>query len=93
MLAVAINLAIAGFVLPIAPIGSEWFKKAVAINGDLAEEIGWSELVKEVARIRDTVPPEKRERMGILTGNYGEAGAVDTDQEYRKKRNGSRLKA
>jgi hypothetical protein len=63
-------------VLPIEPVDSP---KNVAIrdNGDLREEIGWRELVAEVARIRDSLTPEQRAHFAIITGNYGETGAVD----------------
>lgn len=76
--ALALNAALATwFALPIAPIGSEHFKKAVKINGDLVEEIGWPELVAEVAGIRETLPAEQRAQTGILAANYGEAGAIN----------------
>ena len=64
-------------VLPIAPIHSRWWNFAVANNGDLVEEIGWPELIETVARVRDRLPPADRERLGILAGNYGEAGALN----------------
>ena len=77
-LALAINIAItAAVVLPIAPINSDWWKFAVRNNGDLVEEIGWAELVETVARVRDSLPENERARLGILAGNYGEAGAVN----------------
>ena len=63
--------------LPIAPIHSRWWNFAVANNGDLVEEIGWPELIETVARVRDRLPPADRERLGILAGNYGEAGALN----------------
>jgi Dolichyl-phosphate-mannose-protein mannosyltransferase len=50
---------------------------ALKNNGDLREEIGWEELVKTVAGIRDSLPPEQRESVGVLVGNYGEQGAVE----------------
>jgi hypothetical protein len=50
---------------------------ALKNNGDLREEIGWDELVKTVAGIRDSLPPEQRESVGVLAGNYGEQGAVE----------------
>ena len=34
-------------------------------NGDLREEIGWDELVKTVAGIRDSLPAEQRENVGV----------------------------
>jgi len=76
--ALAADIAIvAAVTLPISPINSAWWKVAVGINGDLREEIGWQELVGTVAQIRDSLPAEDRARLGILAGNYGEAGAVD----------------
>ena len=53
--------------------------KRVALerNGDLREEFGWSELVKTVAGIRDSLPGEQRADYGVLVGNYGEQGAIE----------------
>lgn len=64
-------------VLPIAPIGSHWFEIASKLDGDLVEEIGWPDLTQEVARIYNSLPPERKARTGILAANYGEAGAID----------------
>jgi hypothetical protein len=50
---------------------------ALKNNGDLREEIGWDELVKTVAGIRDSLPAEQRDDVGVLAGNYGEQGAVE----------------
>jgi hypothetical protein len=50
---------------------------ALKENGDLREEIGWSELVKTVAGIRDSLPADQRDNLGILVGNYGERGAIE----------------
>lgn len=50
---------------------------ALKNNGDLREEIGWDELVKTVAGIRDSLPPEQRGSVGVIVGNYGEAGAIE----------------
>jgi hypothetical protein len=47
------------------------------INYDLGEEIAWPRLVALVAREYDALPAPLRRRTTILTGNYGEAGAVD----------------
>ena len=60
-----------------APVNSRWWKVAVAVNGDFREEIGWPELVAEVARIRDSLPADERNKVAILGANYGEAGAID----------------
>jgi hypothetical protein len=50
---------------------------ALKNNGDLREEIGWDELVKTVAGIRDSLPPEQQASVGVLVGNYGEQGAIE----------------
>lgn len=47
------------------------------LNGDFREEIGWPELVRTVAHIRDGLPPRDRVHLGIIGTNYGEAGAVN----------------
>lgn len=75
-LAVALIAGIA-FLLPVAPIGSRWFNVEMRANGDLREEIGWPELVDRIAQIRYSLPAPEHASAGILTGNYGEAGAVD----------------
>jgi hypothetical protein len=77
-IALLINIAvICAVVLPLAPINSQWCKAAMRTNDDLAEEIGWPELVETIARIRDSIPEKDRGRLGILAGNYGEAGAIN----------------
>ena len=50
---------------------------ALKNNGDLREEIGWNELVRTVAGIRDSLPAEQQAHLGITTGNYGEYGAIE----------------
>lgn len=76
--ALAADLVLVGALfLPIAPIGSNWFHVASGINGDLREEVGWPELAREVARIRDSLPAQDRGSLGVLGTNYGEAGAVN----------------
>jgi hypothetical protein len=50
---------------------------ALSHNGDLREEIGWPELVKTVATIRDSLPAEQQSSVGVLVGNYGEQGAIE----------------
>ena len=47
------------------------------INYDLAETIAWPKLVALVAQEYDSQPAAKRRRTTILTGNYGEAGAIE----------------
>ncbi len=52
-------------------------KFALENNGDLRDEIGWDELVRTVAEIRDSLPPEQQGSLGIAVRNYGEQGAIE----------------
>jgi hypothetical protein len=72
----ALGLFFAAIILPIASSGPlRHF--ALDNNGDLREEIGWDNLVRTVAGIRDTLPPGQQASVGVLTGNYGEQGAIE----------------
>ncbi|HEX8149899.1 MAG TPA: glycosyltransferase family 39 protein [Pyrinomonadaceae bacterium] len=68
---------VAAVVTPVAPVGSRWWRQALSINADLREEVGWPELVAEVARVWDTIPEAERARAAVYCSNYGEAGAVN----------------
>lgn len=50
---------------------------ALKNNGDLREEIGWTDLVAAVAKVRDSLSEEERGSYGVVVGNYGETGAID----------------
>jgi hypothetical protein len=67
----------ASVTLPLAPINSKWWQVANKIDGDFREEIGWPEMVAEVARIYNSIAPAERGNTGILATNYGEAGAIN----------------
>ena len=41
------------------------------------DQFGWEELVAEVARIYNSLPPDERSRTAIFAQNYGEAGAIN----------------
>ena len=43
----------------------------------VADQFGWPEMVREVAAIHNSLPPEERAQTGIWAGNYGEAGAIN----------------
>jgi hypothetical protein len=67
---------ICAVILPLASSGP-LREFALKNNGDLREEIGWTDLVKAVADIRDSLPPEQQEATGVFVSNYGEQGAVE----------------
>ena len=62
--------------LPLAT-GGPLKQYALRHSYDLREEIGWPDLVRTVAQIRDALPPDQQAHLGITTGNYGEYGAID----------------
>jgi hypothetical protein len=75
------SLAVGGLVtaavaLPVAPIGTAWWTVANAANGNFHYEFGYRELVERVAKIRDALPDNK-DKVGILVGDDGQAGAVN----------------
>jgi hypothetical protein len=42
-----------------------------------ADRFGWQEEVEQIQHVFDSLPPEQQKITGIVTENYGEAGAVD----------------
>ena len=42
-----------------------------------ADEFGWEEMTREVARVYNALPPEQREVTAIFANSYGQAGAID----------------
>jgi len=62
---------------PIAPVDSWLWHKVTKLNPDFQDEVGWPELVAEVARVRDTIPPDEQARTGVLAIDYAQAGAID----------------
>ena len=75
MLAVAVVGA--PVTLPVLPARMLHTFPMQKINYDLGEEIAWPKLVALVSREYHALPPAQRQQATILTGNYGEAGAID----------------
>jgi hypothetical protein len=63
--------------VPIAPIDSPWGRRMVTLNGNFAEQFGWSDFVEIIAGVRDSLPENERARLVIFAANYGEAGAIN----------------
>ena len=42
-----------------------------------ADEFGWKEMAREVARVYNALPPEQRAVTAIFANSYGQAGAID----------------
>ena len=72
--AVVVSALLGGAIaLPILPV--ERVEPVVAVNPDVGETIGWPELARTVAEVKGDLP--SADPPVILTGNYGEAGAID----------------
>ncbi|MCW2904724.1 MAG: hypothetical protein JWO67_6989 [Streptosporangiaceae bacterium] len=65
------------FTLPVYPVGSLAQTPQPYVNQDSAETVGWPRFAAEVARVHRALPAAERSRTTIVTGNYGEAGALD----------------
>lgn len=74
---VAGGVSAALLVTPIAPIGSRLWNVTSKLHDQFREEIGWPDLASAVAHVYGSLSPAEREHTGILTGNYGEAGALN----------------
>jgi len=62
-------------IIPWAPSG-QLKEFALKNNGDLREEIGWEDLVRSVADVRDGLTAQQKQNLGVVVGNYGEGGAI-----------------
>ncbi|MBK8903145.1 MAG: glycosyltransferase family 39 protein [Anaerolineaceae bacterium] len=69
----AIGVALA---LPVAPINSALWDVTSDVHDNFAEQIGWAEMAQNVATIYAQEAPNHA-NLGILTGNYGEAAALN----------------
>jgi Dolichyl-phosphate-mannose-protein mannosyltransferase len=61
--------------LPVLPAGSIGW--TYQVNQELAESIGWPQLVNTVRGVWLSLPPSQRAHAVIFTGEYGEAGAIN----------------
>jgi 4-amino-4-deoxy-L-arabinose transferase-like glycosyltransferase len=67
--------AVTGVIIALPVLPAESADPVIAVNEDVGETIGWPEFVATVADVYRELP--NRDRAVILTGNYGEAGAID----------------
>jgi hypothetical protein len=88
---IAVGLIAVPLVVPILPVekivpymealGIKMSRTEVQDHGPLpqhfGDEFGWPEMVSEVAKVYNSLPPEQRAKTGILAGTYGDAGAID----------------
>jgi hypothetical protein len=72
------NIAVAAvFALPIVPADRLRDTPIPELNQVTRDQIGWPVYVRQVSTVYESLPAEDRSRAVIVTGNYGEAGAID----------------
>ncbi|MFU8851764.1 glycosyltransferase family 39 protein [Micromonospora sp. SL1-18] len=78
LLAAGAAVAVTGSVILLLPVlpADRLPGFVVDVNYDAGETIGWPAFTDSLAAVHRGLPPEQRQRAVILTGNYGEAGAV-----------------
>jgi hypothetical protein len=74
--AVAVNVVISVvFALPVLPVSQVGF--IAAVNGTVADQIGWPDYVRQIGEVYASLPPDQQQRAVLIASNYGEAGALD----------------
>lgn len=63
--------------LPLLPVEALDDSPLTAVNGSLVEMVGWPDLAESVASVVAALPAEERQDVVLITGSYGEAGALD----------------
>jgi 4-amino-4-deoxy-L-arabinose transferase-like glycosyltransferase len=61
--------------LPVLPTSS--VDVAAGVNEAVAETVGWPQLADQIAGVVHDLPAAEQEHVVLLTGSYGEAGAID----------------
>ena len=74
---VALTLPAVPYYVPVLPRAAMLEIGGADVSRDYADQIGWPDLVNEIAAASEVVPPAERSHTAVLTSNYGEAGAVD----------------
>jgi 4-amino-4-deoxy-L-arabinose transferase-like glycosyltransferase len=63
--------------LPVLPVDVVGKTPIPAMNQAIADEIGWPRYVRQVYEVYAALPAADKPNTVLLTGNYGEAGALD----------------
>jgi hypothetical protein len=62
---------------PVAPVNSALWRLSSSLHDTFREQLIWPELTETVAGVYHSLPFEERADTTIITGNYGEAGAIN----------------
>ncbi|MEU7860933.1 glycosyltransferase family 39 protein [Nonomuraea sp. NPDC049141] len=70
------GLGSAVIALPLIPVDTVGATPVPAINEVVRESIGWPEFAAKVTNVLGSLPPADRARAIVMTGSYGEHGAL-----------------
>ncbi len=79
-------------VAPVAPI-DVYAAAFHDLNDELGEEVGWPEMVDQVARVATVLPADEQAGLRVVTASYGEAAAIDLYGPARGLPRGTALSA
>jgi hypothetical protein len=75
--ALGLNAVVTALIaLPLVPVDALGDTPIPGINQTAQDSVGWPVYVDQVVQAYDTLPAADRARAVVLTGNYGEAGAL-----------------
>ncbi|MFB9235303.1 glycosyltransferase family 39 protein [Plantactinospora siamensis] len=76
--ALVLNVALSALIaLPLVPVRSLAPTHIADVSQVVSDQIGWPVYVRQIADVYRSLPPDDAARAVIVTGNYGEAGALD----------------
>ena len=58
-------------------LATEHNREAAALPGDWADMHGWPQFAQTIKSVYDALPPAQRAQAVVVTGNYGEASAIE----------------
>jgi hypothetical protein len=58
-------------------LGAAWWDVVSKSNAELKSEVGWPELVQQVAKAYNSLPADERSGAAILAASSGEIGSID----------------
>jgi len=65
------------FTAPVLPVSVYNAVGGTDINKELGEQLGWQELTDQVVAVYRSLPADQRADVRIISGSYGEAGAIE----------------
>jgi hypothetical protein len=74
--ALSCSVAWSFFLLPVAKQGSALWLWQMHHNDDMTRDLGWPQLVAQVAHIRDSLPAGEHNELAVVAEDYSSAGAL-----------------